>query len=62
MMDNFALNPQSIEKYEEAKEMQREQIQEAFRLGVLNENAYNHVGKRIHENEQEYYNQTYKNL
>jgi hypothetical protein len=44
---------------ETAKEIQREQIEEAFELGQLNENSFQHTGRRIHESKEEYYNTTY---
>ena len=44
---------------ETAKEIQREQIEEAFELGELNENSFQHTGRRIHKDKEEYYNTTY---
>ena len=45
---------------ETAKEIQQEQIEEAFELGQLNENSFQHTGRRIHESKEEYYDKTYK--
>ena len=45
---------------ETAKEIQREQIEEAFELGELNENSFQHTGRRIHKDKEDYYNITYK--
>jgi hypothetical protein len=44
---------------ETAKEIQRDQIEEAFELGQLNENSFQHTGRRIHKDKEEYYNTTY---
>jgi len=46
---------------EQAMEMEEDQIKEAFELGELNENSYQHVGKRIHKDKEEYYNKSYRN-
>lgn len=45
---------------ETAKEIQKEQIEEAFELGELNENSFQHTGRRIHKGKEEYYDKTYK--
>jgi hypothetical protein len=50
---------QYSQELETAKEIQREQIEEAFELGQLNENSFQHTGRRIHESKEEYYNTTY---
>lgn len=47
------------QELETAKEIQREQIEEAFELGQLNENSFQHIGRRIHKSKEEYYNTTY---
>jgi len=51
---------QYSQELETAKEIQREQIEEAFELGQLNENSFQHTGRRIHESKEEYYNKTYR--
>jgi hypothetical protein len=48
------------QELETAKEIQREQIEEAFTMGRLDENACQHTGMRIHKDKEEYYNITYK--
>jgi len=51
---------QLIEIFKQAMEMEEDQIKEAFQLGELNENSFQHVGKRIHKDKEEYYNKSYK--
>lgn len=51
----------SADIFEQAKEMEKEQIEEAFELGQLNENSYQHTGRRIHKDKEEFYIKTYKN-
>lgn len=48
------------QELETAKEIQQEQIEEAFELGELNENSFQHTGRRIHKDKEDYYNITYK--
>jgi hypothetical protein len=48
------------EIYSQALFMEKEQIEEAFELGQLNENSYQHTGKRIHNNKEEYYKKSYE--
>lgn len=52
--------PISNDIVEQAMEMEEDQIKEAFELGELNENSYQHVGKRIHKDKEEYYNKSYR--
>jgi hypothetical protein len=46
---------------EQAMEMEKDQIEEAFELGQLNENSYQHTGRRIHKDKKEYYEKSYSN-
>jgi hypothetical protein len=48
------------EIYSQALFMEKEQIEEAFELGQLNENSYQHTGKRIYNNKEEYYKKSYE--
>jgi antitoxin component of MazEF toxin-antitoxin module len=48
------------EAVETALEIEQTDIEEAFQLGELNENAYQHTGRRIHKNSDDYYTITYK--
>jgi hypothetical protein len=48
------------EEIETALEIEQTDIKKAFQLGELNENAYQHTGRRIHKNSDDYYTITYK--
>jgi len=48
------------EAVETALEIEQTDIEEAFQLGELNENSYQHTGRRIHKNSDDYYTITYK--
>jgi hypothetical protein len=48
------------EAVETALEIEQTDIEEAFQLGELNENSYQHTGRRIHKNCSDYYTITFK--
>lgn len=62
LIEKFLLNDENIMQIMiQAKLMEKEQIEEAFELGELNENSYQHTGRKIHKDKQEFYIKTYKN-
>lgn len=58
MLENFHLTDESLEIFEQAKQMEREQIINAWRNGD-NDSMYS--PDQLDEQAEEYYNQTYKN-
>lgn len=48
------------EAVETALEIEREQIEEAFRIGEDNNDSNHYVGRKIHQNGQDYYNKSFK--
>lgn len=48
------------EAVETALEIEREQIEEAFRIGEDNNDSHHYVGRKIHQNGQDYYNKSFK--
>ena len=48
------------EAVETALEIEQEQIEEAFRIGVDNNDSHHYVGRKIHQNGQDYYNKSFK--
>jgi hypothetical protein len=45
---------------ETALDIEKYHLEHAFQIGEWNENAYQNTGHRIHKNEKDYYNKTYK--
>jgi len=48
------------EAVETALEIEQEQIEEAFRIGEDNNDSHHYVGRKIHQNGQDYYNKSFK--
>ena len=47
------------EVFEQAKEMEKEQIEEAFTIGEMNNDSHHYTGRKIHKDQADYYNKTY---
>jgi len=43
-----------------AKKIEKEQIKEAFRIGEMNNDSHHYTGRKIHKNQTDYFNKTYK--
>jgi len=44
---------------EQAKEMEKEQIEEAFSIGEMNNHSHHCTGRKIHQDQKDFYNKTY---
>jgi uncharacterized protein YcaQ len=44
---------------EQAKEMEKEQIEQAFSIGEMNNDSHHYTGRKIHKDQADYYNKTY---
>jgi hypothetical protein len=44
---------------EQAKEMEKEQIEEAFSIGEMNNHSHHYTGRKIHKDQTDYFNKTY---
>ena len=44
---------------EQAKEMEKEQIEEAFSIGEMNNDSHHYTGRKIHQDQKDYFNKTY---
>jgi hypothetical protein len=53
----FAEEFQNI--YDKAKAMEKEQIEEAFSIGEMNNDSHHYTGRKIHKYQADYYNKTY---
>jgi hypothetical protein len=47
------------EIFEQAKEMEKEQIEEAFSIGEMNNDSHHYTGRKIHQDQKDYFNKTY---
>ena len=47
------------EVFEQAKEMEKEQIEEAFSIGEMNNDSHHYTGRKIHQDQKDYFNKTY---
>jgi hypothetical protein len=45
--------------FEQAKKMEKEQIEEAFTIGEMNNDSHHYTGRKIHKDQADYYNKTY---
>ena len=45
--------------YKQAKEIEKEQIEEAFSIGEMNNDSHHYTGRKIHKDQANYYNKTY---
>jgi len=52
-------NSQIDELFEQAKAMEKEQIEEAFSIGEMNNDAHHYTGRKIHQDQTDYFNKTY---
>ena len=43
---------------EQAKEMEKEQIEEAFSIGEMNNDSHHYTGRKIHQDQTDYFNKT----
>jgi transposase len=44
---------------EQAKEMEKEQIEEAFSIGEMNNDSHHYTGRKIHQDQKDYFKKTY---
>ena len=44
---------------EEAKAIEKEQIEEAFSIGEMNNDSHHYTGRKIHKDQTDYFNKTY---
>ena len=44
---------------EEAKAIEKEQIEEAFSIGEMNNDSHHYTGRKIHQDQKDYFNKTY---
>jgi hypothetical protein len=44
---------------EQAKAMEKEQIKEAFSIGEMNNDSHHYTGRKIHQDQTDYFNKTY---
>jgi transposase len=44
---------------EQAKEIEKEQIEEAFSIGEMNNDSHHYTGRKIHQDQKDYFNKTY---
>jgi transposase len=47
------------ELLEQAKEIEKEQIEEAFSIGEMNNDSHHYTGRKIHQDQKDYFNKTY---
>jgi transposase len=47
------------ELLEQAKEIEKEQIEEAFSIGEMNNDSHHYTGRKIHQDQTDYFNKTY---
>jgi hypothetical protein len=47
------------EIFEQAKAMEKEQIEEAFSIGEMNNDSHHYTGRKIHQDQKDYFNKTY---
>lgn len=47
------------ELLKEAKEIEKEQIEEAFSIGEMNNDSHHYTGRKIHKDQTDYFNKTY---
>jgi uncharacterized protein YllA (UPF0747 family) len=43
----------------QAKEIEKEQIEEAFSIGEMNNDSHHYTGRKIHQDQTDYFNKTY---
>jgi hypothetical protein len=60
MTENFYLTDQSLEQFDIAKEMEKEQIMQATEVGFRDGNLYANGEQWVFESPEQYYNYTYK--
>jgi transposase len=44
---------------QQAKEIEKEQIEEAFSIGEMNNDSHHYTGRKIHQDQKDYFNKTY---
>ena len=44
---------------EQAKAMEKDQIEEAFSIGEMNNDSHHYTGRKIHQDQKDYFNKTY---
>jgi transposase len=47
------------EVFEQAKAIEKEQIEEAFSIGEMNNDSHHYTGRKIHQDQKDYFNKTY---
>ena len=47
------------EVFKQAKAMEKEQIEEAFSIGEMNNDSHHYTGRKIHQDQKDYFNKTY---
>jgi hypothetical protein len=45
--------------FDQAKAMEKEQIEEAFSIGEMNNDSHHYTGRKIHQDQTDYFNKTY---
>jgi hypothetical protein len=47
------------EVFKQAKEIEKDQIEEAFSIGEMNNDSHHYTGRKIHQDQTDYFNKTY---
>jgi hypothetical protein len=47
------------EEFEQAKAMEKEQIEQAFSIGEMNNDSHHYTGRKIHKDQTDYFKKTY---
>jgi hypothetical protein len=60
-LKNHEIQVEHFEIYKLAREMEKEQIEEDFIAGEMNNDSHHYTGRKIYQDEHDYYNKTYSN-
>jgi hypothetical protein len=59
LISKFDIDIEQFLVSDQAKEMEKEQIEEAFTIGEMNNDSHHYTGRKIHQDQTDYFNKTY---
>jgi hypothetical protein len=59
LISKFDIDIEQFLVSDQAKAMEKEQIEEAFSIGEMNNDSHHYTGRKIHKDQTDYFNKTY---
>jgi transposase len=59
LISKFDIDIEQFLVSDQAKEMEKDQIEEAFSIGEMNNDSHHYTGRKIHQDQTDYFKKTY---